>query len=197
VDTFAWKIIVKAFLLLIIPWLLLKRRGISPIPFFSKSKTDVKRFWISIGLGFAIFALILAIYIILINTIDTTSILGTLESTLGVSAANFWLVAIYILIGNSLAEEFFFRGYLVLAEKKSKLVEVFSALLFAIYHVTILIGWFSWSIFVLVFFGLFVGGLLFSWVNRKGKSIYNGWIMHMGADLSIVLIGLWLFYWPK
>ena len=200
VSSFGIKALLKILLLCLIPVALgyVHKDGIKSL--FSFKQTNWERSKISLWLASGVFALIIGAYAVLASYIDTVSILLTLKENTGVNAGNFWYIGLYIIFGNSFIEEYFFRGYLVLQEQSQNMRNIMlyvSAAIFAFYHVTILDGWFSWYIFILIFAGIFVGGILFSWLNAKGKSLYNGWIMHAGADLAIVVIGFWLFYGPK
>ena len=92
---------------------------------------------------------------------------------------------------NSLLEELFFRGFLFLnlKHRSRRFAYVFSAGAFAAYHVAMMIGWFSPVLWLLVMAGLFVGGLIFNWLNEKQESIYPSWLVHMFANFAINTIG--------
>jgi membrane protease YdiL (CAAX protease family) len=119
-----------------------------------------------------------------------------METKSKITAANFIFIAIYITLGNSLLEEFFFRGFIFLNLRqlgKEKFAYLFSALLFAIYHISIFQSWFTLPLMLLSLFGLFTIGIVFNWLNTKTNTIINSWIVHIFADLAIILIGLKLF----
>ena len=69
---------------------------------------------------------------------------------------------------------------------------VFSAAAFAAYHVAILDGWFSWWVYGLCMLGLFLGGLIFNYLDRRG-SLLPSWLAHAGANLAINTVGLIMF----
>ena len=68
----------------------------------------------------------------------------------------------------------------------------FSALAFAMYHVSITSNWGSPALIVLMVAGLTVAGLLFDWLDREG-SLLPSWLVHMGANLGTNSVGLILF----
>jgi membrane protease YdiL (CAAX protease family) len=114
----------------------------------------------------------------------------------GVTANNFILVALYISFINSLLEEFFFRGYafVVLKQHVHKLYAYFfSAILFSLYHVGMMQGWFDFYIYILSMLGLLIGGLIFNYLNDRWDSIYPSWLVHIFANLAINTVGLILF----
>ena len=158
-----------------------------------KNKNEVKR---TIVIGFGIYVGIILTYLVLSTFIDLEVIKEILENNLKVNKSNFIFVAIYISFINSLIEEFFFRGYLFLGLLKDKgrvYAYTYSALLFSIYHVGIMGGWFNPSIFVLALIGLFIGGLIFNFINERNNNIVSSYMVHMMANLAINTIGLIMF----
>jgi len=184
----------KIVLFLLIPLLLSLRSGFSFIGLFKiKNKKDLIK---SIGLGLLVYLLIILAYFILSRFIDLNNIRKILEDNLKVNRENFILVAVYISFINSLIEEFFFRGYLFLdvLKKKGRLfAHILSAGIFSIYHVGLLGGWFNPIIFATALVGLFIGGLIFNFLNEKNENILSSYLVHMMANLGINTIGLIMF----
>lgn len=146
-------------------------------------------------LGGGIFAVILGAFFLFRNFIDLGAIAEGLLGKEGISRENFLWVALYISICNSLLEELLFRGlgYLALREHTSEaFAMVFSAAAFSVYHAAILDGWFSWWVYGLCMLGLFVGGLIFNALDRRG-GILPSWLAHAGANLAINTVGLIMF----
>ena len=54
-------------------------------------------------------------------------------------------------------------------------------------------NWFSPYLFILALTGLFVGGLIFDYINDKSENIYNSWLVHMFANFAINTIGFIMF----
>ena len=160
---------------------------------FTPKKWDIPK---GLGIGVAILVFLLSAYFILRNRIDFSVITGKLTSDTGVSKGNFIYVSLYISVINSLLEEIFFRGLGFIILKKSlpkPLAYCFSALAFAIYHSGMTSGYFNIGIFLFTLFGLFVGGLIFNFLNDKSETIYASWLTHMFANISINTIGMILF----
>ena len=162
---------------------------------------DVRRWFCREGLelglllGGGIFAVILLAFFLFRPFLDLDAIAAGLLSKEGVSRENFLWVALYISIFNSLLEELLFRGlgYLELRRHAPEgFAMVFSAAAFAAYHVAILDGWFTWWVYGLCMLGLFVGGLIFNFLDRKG-SLLPSWLAHAGANLAINTVGLIMF----
>lgn len=146
--------------------------------------------------GGGIFAVILGGYFAVRPYFDFSGITASLADGLGVSGDNFIFVAVYIALVNSFLEEFFFRGFAYLKLQtclSPKLACGVSALAFALYHVAMMIGWFSPVLFALAMAGLFVGGLIFNRLAQWSQSIYLSWLVHLCANLAINTVGMILF----
>ena len=146
-------------------------------------------------LGGGIFAVILLAFLLFRPFLDLDAIAAGLLGKEGISRENFLWVALYISIFNSLLEELLFRGLGYLELRRHAPVGfamVFSAAAFAAYHVAILDGWFSWWVYGLCMLGLFVGGLIFNFLDRRG-SLLPSWLAHAGANLAINTVGLIMF----
>lgn len=151
---------------------------------------------LGLPLGAGVFLLLLGAYRLLGGYFDFSGVTGALEANMGVTGRNFWLVSLYIALVNSFLEEFFFRGFgfLSLGEALGKnRACLFSALLFALYHISIMARWFSLPLFLLLLAGLTAAGLLFNWLDARGGSLYPSWLVHICANLAINTIGFSLF----
>ena len=158
-----------------------------------KNKDQIK---VALALGLGVFVFVQAGYFVLKGFIDLNNISAVLENNLGISKENFIFVSLYISFFNSLLEELFFRGFSFLTLKKyssKKYSYIISAFAFSIYHVSILANWFNPIIYIVFIAGLFVTGLFFNLLNDRYDNIYNSWIVHMAANISINIIGFMMF----
>lgn len=137
--------------------------------------------------------LIIGAFLLLQQHIDIGSLLDDLLQS-GITPEIFPIIALYILIGNSVIEEFFFRGLLPSLFGESKIRFILPPFFFAIYHIAIFLPWFTLPILLLAVGGLWAGGLIFQLVNEKCRTILPSWIIHMFADLGILLIGVYILY---
>lgn len=150
----------------------------------------------SLTLGIGVYIGILVVYFILKDFINLSNIIEMLDKNANVDKGNFLWIALYISFVNSLLEEFFFRGFIFLNLKRisgRKLAYMISAFVFSLYHVAIMGSWFSPMIFIIAMIGLFIGAIIFNYLNEKSGNIYNSWIVHMMANLSINTVGLMMF----
>lgn len=193
VDYF-FKSIIKLVLFLILPVVYsFFDKDINVKGIFIPDKKGMKRAFL---LGVLVYGVILGGYLLLKHIFDFSAITGALTKNIGVSGENFIFVSLYISFVNSLLEEFFFRGFAFLNLKRvsgRKFAYVFSAAVFAVYHIAMMIGWFSLAIFLIVMAGLFAGGLIFNYLNERSETVYPSWLVHMCANFAINTIGFMLF----
>lgn len=159
-------------------------------------KIHKKGFLTAIGLGVLLYGIILGAFFVFRNVFDFSALTKSLTSTTGVNKDNFIFVAIYISFVNSFLEEFFFRGFAFLTLKKAthnSVAYIISALLFSLYHIAMMIGWFGIPVILLAMAGLFAGGIIFNFFNEKFNNIYLSWIIHMFTNFATNTIGFILF----
>ncbi len=181
------KSIIKIITFLIIPFICC--RIFKDIRFKELFIPDKKGIGVALILGCIVYGIILGGYHIFKNIFDFSSIAKSLTSSTGVDRNNFLYVSIYISLVNSMMEEFFFRGFVFKNITNKKIAYVFSSSIFALYHVAMMIGWFDIWVFLLVMTGLFLGGILFNFLNEKFKTVYVSWTVHMFANFAINTIG--------
>ena len=151
---------------------------------------------VAVILALSVYAVIFGGYMLVRNIFDFSGITNALTSNIGVTGENFIFVSLYISFVNSLLEEVFFRGFAFLTLKRiagRKFSYIFSALVFAVYHIAMMVGWFGIGLFAIVMAGLFAGGLIFNCLNEKTETIYPSWLVHMFANFAINTIGFMLF----
>ncbi len=145
----------------------------------------------ALAFGVVIYGVILGGYFLTRNFFDYSGIVTSIAQT-GINADNFIYVSLYISLANSFLEEFFFRGFGFITLKSNtgrKFAYIFSPTLFAVYHAGMMAGMFELPILLLVFLGLFLGGLIFNYLNESSENIYTSWAAHMFANFSINTVG--------
>lgn len=142
--------------------------------------------------GFIILIISLA-FIIARSFIDPSLIISDFEGRMQITKTLFVFAGLYTVIGNAFVEEYFFRGFIFQSLYKKgciKTAYILSASLFAIYHIGIFLTWFTLPIMFIVLFGLFCGGIIFAYFVQRTGSVLGSYIIHMSADLIIVIIGI-------
>ena len=147
----------------------------------------------SLLLGLIVYAAVMAFFIFSRNILDFSDVASGLSQHENIDAGNFIYAALYVSLVNSLLEEFFFRGFAFLVLSKSAgrtAAYLFSSALFSLYHITMILKVVSPFMTVLGTAGLFLGGLIFNFLNERNGSVYSSWMVHMFADFAVVTIGL-------
>lgn len=177
---YIFKTLIKAPLFLIYP--------------LSQMKKDFKlrKRWLKKSLiyGGAIAGIIVVAYLILYPFIDLSAIQSDMAGRMAISRTLFFFAAMYTIFINALLEEIFFRAYIYKGIRSKKLAYIYSSLAFALYHLAIFGTWFSLPLLGLALVGLLVGGLIFSYITDKSGSFIGAYIVHIGADIGVVLVGL-------
>lgn len=149
----------------------------------------------SAALGLCIYGALLTAYFLIGPFFDLSRIAGALTENAGVTRDNFLYVSLYISFVNSFLEEFFFRGFVFTNLNRHagrRAAYLFSAAAFSLYHVAMMIGWFSPLLFALIMTGLVAGGMIFNRLNEKLDTIYCSWLTHMFANFAINTVGFLL-----
>lgn len=183
------KSMLKVIFFLLVPIVILKRK--KEKLFADAFALNKKKILNLLGLGALIYAVIMVAFFLTKGVFDYKSLVTSLSADQNVSQGSFIWVSLYISFCNSLLEEFLFRfvAFIKLSEYTTKKVSyIFSAIMFALYHVGMIGGSFPLPLLLLALVGLTVGGLLFNFVDDKNRNIYNSWIIHMFADFAIMTI---------
>ncbi len=191
---YGMKSLIKIVLFLLIPTVLLGRNKSFPLTDLFKVKG--KHLSKSILLGVGVYALILGAYFSIGSFFDFSQVAEAITNSSGVSKEEFVWVALYISFINSLLEEYFFRGigFLMLGKVSSRrFAYLFSALMFALYHIAIMSSWFSIYLFLLLMASLVAAGFIFDWLDEKNGTVHQSWLVHMFANFAINTIGFMLF----
>ena len=187
------KSVIKVSLFLLVPLVASKLdRNVS---YLSSLRPKKKGLLFAVFLGICVYGLIVGAYFATRGIFDFSKIAGSLTRDMGVTGENFLFVSLYISFVNSFLEEFFFRGFVFNNLKSSggrTVAYSVSALTFSLYHVAMMVGWFSPVLFALVVLGLAAGGVIFNFLNEKTDTVYCSWLTHMFANFAINTIGFML-----
>lgn len=197
VVSYVVKTVIKILFFILIPYIyikIIKKQQVSK----AINYRNIDKHHLKMGFLFGIlsFLIILIAYYVLRNIIDLQSISQELQSNSKITASSFVFVGLYITLGNSFLEEYFFRGFIFLnlyELKSKKCAYIYSSLLFAIYHIGIFKTWFNTGLVGLALIGLISIGFVFNWLDTKSKNFINSWIVHILADSAIIIIGLRMF----
>ncbi|WAA10496.1 CPBP family intramembrane glutamic endopeptidase [Fervidibacillus albus] len=187
----------KIVLFLIVPLVYIKfMRGKSIRQFLNVKTFDWKQVRLGLFLGILSMGVVLSAFFLFQPWIEPDAIVDDLQTRLEITPDIFPWIALYITFGNSLLEEFYFRGFLFLQlyrKKWKRFAYLYSPLLFSVYHVAIFALWFDFWLLLLALVGLWIVGLILNWLNAKADHFLNSWILHILADTGVMIIGFYLF----
>ena len=182
------KTIIRVPMFTLFPFMIQQRLLKSKISLgIKRSEQKYTLFW-----SIFVFVLIIAAAFFLKSFIDTEAISSDFGNRMQLSRKSMIIAGIYTIFVNSFIEEYFFRGFIfqeLLKQGWMKSAYFISSAAFAIYHVSIIEAWFSLWLMLVMLLGLFAGGLLFAYFVKKTGSIVASWLIHVSADLALVLFG--------
>lgn len=191
------KTVAKLILFIVIPFVYIKFVKKTSIKGgLNLRKFETSTFKLGLILGAMSFTVIIAAYFIFRGYIDFNNIVQELQSKSKITPLNFLGIGLYITIGNSFLEEFFFRGFIFLNlfnQGSKKLAYIYSSVMFGVYHIAIFKTWFNPLLIGLVLFGLISVGIIFDWLDTKTENFINSWLVHILADSAIIIIGMKMF----
>jgi len=149
--------------------------------------------------GLLIAAVILGIYHVALRLgfINPEAIASTAAQT-GLNRIGFYIVgAVYWITLNSLMEEYVWRWFTFRkfeAILPGRLAVVATGLGFTAHHVVALAAQFDWRITLLGSLGVFMGGLVWSWLYLRYRSVWPCYLSHAIVDAPIFWIGYDLIF---
>jgi len=128
------------------------------------------------------------------GTLEASGILATLPAPM---LEHFWLSALAVSLGNSLLEEYFWRGFWLrgMADRFGPRSAVaLNGLFFGVHHLILLGSFFPFAPALLFTLGTSVGGWLWSWMRMRGLSLAACYVSHLLVDLALMAIGYDLLF---
>ena len=146
-----------------------------------------------LGSGVLIGALILAIWYLVLDGTDVSKLLAVVAENGLDDPVKYWLFAAWLCIGNSFLEELTFRWFI---DSRLRILGLgtiialpLSAAIFTLHHVLVLSAYFEPGVVILGSAGVFAGGIIWSCLLMRWKSLVPAWISHALVDLAIFIIG--------
>jgi membrane protease YdiL (CAAX protease family) len=139
--------------------------------------------------GMILFTMICLFFLILHDSIIDSKRIYTLLSSWTFTIENTIFFSIYMVVGNSLLEEFFWRGYLyhkLLKIRGVTFTILLTALFYSSYHVIITMKLYSFLISILFTIVVFAVGTIWGYLRYRLNSVYVTIISHFLADLGLI-----------
>jgi membrane protease YdiL (CAAX protease family) len=132
-------------------------------------------------------------YFLLRSKLDFTRITEQLSNLIAVDASNIIMIGAFIIVINSLLEEFFWRGFLfkemdLLTNKTFAYLS--TGIAFSFHHIAFIYTWFDPIVNSIAIIGLVGFALIMNFLFYKFKDLFSLWIIHIMVDLVQIVMGL-------
>ena len=142
------------------------------------------------GLSVLFGSAFLSVFLIFKGYLNFESMISNLDSLVGVNKSNLLYIGAYVIVLNSVLEEYFWRGFMF-KELKSlgKLTSyVLTGFGFALHHVMLIYAWFSLPYIVVMTLSLAGFGMVMNWVYER-YGLFSCWFIHAVQDVVMIGIG--------
>ncbi|MDP3729036.1 MAG: CPBP family intramembrane metalloprotease [bacterium] len=146
-------------------------------------------------LGITAALIYLGTFFLLKGFLDLPTITDKLQTLASINTTNIIFIGIYIIIINSLLEEFFWRGFLFkkLKENIGNKSYFITGLAFSFHHIMFYYDWFTLPFFLIITGGLTIYAIIMNYIFNKYQDLYSCWFVHAIADTAQILIALIIF----
>ena len=149
--------------------------------------------------GIIMSIIIIVMWLLLGDTLDTESMISELEST-GLTNIRMYIAGmIYWIFLNSLLEEYVFRWFVTIKSiellgSENRAI-ILSAILFTLHHAIALhyFGFIWWQT-VMASFGLLSAAAIWSWLYVRYRSVWVCWFSHAICDVAVFGIGYLIIF---
>lgn len=177
-------------------YLFIFKQGFPKVSF--KSPTHLKSLPFGIIVGILISFLIFGLMKTPMGEIVSASSEKIMEKVVSLGILDsYWVFAIFLSVIHSLIEEYYWRWF-VYGQLRSVLnpiaAHALAALSFAAHHFVIVSQFFPTVWAILFGFAIAGGGLIWSLMYERQKSLFGIWISHMIVDLAIMWVGYRLIF---
>ena len=149
--------------------------------------------------GFLMSIIIVAMWVIFGDTIDTDAMISEMETTGLTDFRIYFAGMLYWIFLNSMLEEYVFRWFVTvkgveLLGSEARAIAL-SACLFTLHH-TIALHFFGfiWWQTIMASFGLLSAAAIWSWLYIRHRSIWVCWLSHAICDVAVFGIGYLIIF---
>lgn len=155
-------------------------------------------FGMAVASGLAIAAFIAGAYALLGgHLIDRALLVRELAEAGLTEPLRYGLGVAYWVFVNSVVEEYVWRWFCVRqceALVTPRVAVVLSAVFFTLHHVVAMRIYLDPLPVILCSLGVFIGGLLWSWMYMRYRSIWPGWVSHAIVDVAVFGVGAFMLF---
>ena len=149
-----------------------------------------------IGVGLLFFTIYVGSFYLFRGYLDLQNTVDQLNQMASIDVSNIIFIGLYIIVLNSLLEEFFWRGFLF--DKLNILIKPWMAYLvtgvaFSFHHMVFYYNWFEPIYLIVITVGLAVYAMIMNFIFSKTKDLFSCWLVHACADVAQIYIALVIF----
>ena len=165
----------------------------------SRSPADKEGLVMAASTGILMSAIIVLMWLIFGDTIDTDSMLAEMETT-GLTDIRIYIAGMfYWIFLNSLLEEYVFRWFLVvksesLVGSENAAIALSAAIFVANHTVALDFFGFPWWANLISSVAVFIGGASFSWRYVRYRSVWIPYIAHAICDVAVFGVGALILF---
>lgn len=147
------------------------------------------------GIGMGLAAVYLTTYLLLGQSLRMEAIVSQLNQLASINRTNIFFIGLYLILFNSILEEFFWRGFLF--KELRELIgpwtaHALTAIGFSLHHIVFFFYWFDLPFLMLATLGLIAFALVMNLVFER-YDLFSCWFIHAFADIIQVFIAFRIF----
>jgi len=175
-------------------WLVLQR--LTPAELWRRlcpKRSQVRGLLLGLAIGSLAVVVVGLLGLPLLRRLGFAADFSSIVENTGKSEGSLLFFLLYLPLVNALIEEIFFRFYLYLEiARLGREVPgtIFSALLFALYHLSVVRVWIALPLVLLMLAGLFATGLLLNRILRRQDHVFGVWLIHGLFNFLTILLSL-------
>lgn len=149
-----------------------------------------------IGVGLGFFVIYVGAFYLFRGYLDLQNTVDQLNQMASINVGNIIFIGLYIIVINSLLEEFFWRGFLF--DKLNILIKPWLAYLitgiaFSFHHMVFYYNWFEPIYLIIITVGLAIYAMIMNFIFSKTRDLFSCWMVHAFADIAQIFIALKIF----
>ena len=146
--------------------------------------------------GIVLVGVYLSSFFIFKNSLDLSLIATKLQGLISLNPSNLIFIGLYIIIVNSLLEEYFWRGFMFQELRnivKPWLAYALTGIAFSFHHVMFYYNWFNLTFFLVVTIGLILYAVIMNFLLERYRDLFSCWIVHAFVDVVQIFIAFSIF----
>jgi membrane protease YdiL (CAAX protease family) len=147
-------------------------------------------------IGVILASIYVSSFLLFKDRLDLQIIATKLHELVSLNISNLIFIGLYIVIVNSLLEEYFWRGFVF--EKLRKLIKpwmayIFTGIAFSFHHIIFYYNWFNMTFFLIVTIGLIFYAIIMNFIFQRYKDLLSCWLVHSLVDIAQIFIAFKIF----